>query len=72
MLYYIKQSKSFENIITVENGLQEKKTLKGAQHMSLFLGEKIREAGGTIKMRFKVKKISQDQHAVRVVSEEGE
>jgi hypothetical protein len=42
MLYYVRQSKDFENIITVENGLQEKKTHKGTQHMSLYLGEKIK------------------------------
>lgn len=46
LLYYIKQSGDLESIITVENGLQEKKTLKGTQHMSEFLGEKIKEKGG--------------------------
>ena len=72
MLYYVRQSKDFENIITVENGLQEKKTHKGTQHMSLYLGEKIKEMGGNIKLSCKVRKVYQDQHKVVVTGEDGE
>lgn len=36
-LWYIHQSGDFDNLINVENGLQEKKTSKGTQWMSLFL-----------------------------------
>jgi len=35
--------------------LQEKKTAKGTQHFSLFLGEQIKQMGGEIKLNFYVK-----------------
>ena len=60
LLYYTKQSNGFESMISVENGLQEKKTEKGTQHMSLFLGDKIREKGGNIQLNFFVKNIAQN------------
>ena len=46
-------------MITVEKGLQEKKTMKGTQYMSLFLGEKIKEKGGKIRLNFKVDSVNQ-------------
>jgi monoamine oxidase len=59
LLLYIKQSKDFENIISVENGLQEKKTEKGTQHMSQFLAEQIEARGGSVKLNFLVKAVQQ-------------
>jgi len=40
--------------------LQEKKTSKGTQHLSLFLGEQIKQMGGEIKLNFYVKEIIQN------------
>jgi hypothetical protein len=42
----VNQSKDFDNIINIENGLQEKKTKLGTQHMSIYLGEQIKARGG--------------------------
>ena len=36
--------------------------------MSLYLGEKVKELGGKIKLNCKVRKICQDQHKVVVIS----
>jgi len=63
MLYflnYVNQSKDFDNLVTVEGGLQEKKTKLGTQHLSIYLGEQIIKKGGQIKLKTYVKSISQD------------
>jgi hypothetical protein len=58
-LYYVNQSKDIENLINIENGLQEKKTKLGTQHMSIYLGEQISKRGGEINLNFYVRDIIQ-------------
>lgn len=70
-LYYVNQSKDFDNLINVENGLQEKKTKLGTQHMSIYLGEQIKSKGGVIRLNFYVKSIVQTERGCTVFGENG-
>ena len=47
-LWYVHQSRDFDNLININKGLQEKKTKLGTQHFSLFLAEEVRKMGGII------------------------
>jgi hypothetical protein len=40
-LWYVNQSKDFDNLINIHNGLQEKTTKKGTQFFSIYLAEQI-------------------------------
>lgn len=36
-LWYVHQNKDFDNLINIKNGLQDKKTKLGTQHLSKYL-----------------------------------
>ena len=40
--------------------------------MSIYLGDKIKEMGGTIKLDCKVRKVIQDEHKVVVINQDGQ
>ena len=47
-LWYVNQSKSFDNLIEIENGNQDRKLIFGSQYLSQYLSESIQKLGGKV------------------------
>lgn len=58
-LWSVHQNKDFENLVSIKNGLQEKKTKLGTQYFSKFLAQKIQFKNGKILLNVSVRKIEQ-------------
>jgi hypothetical protein len=58
-LWYVHQSRDFDNLINIKNGLQERKTKLGTQHMSKYLADVIKSKKGSILLNVFVRRIEQ-------------
>lgn len=57
LLWFVHQNKDFDNLVSIKNGLQEKKTKLGTQHLSKYLAEVIGKKNGKILLNVFVKRI---------------